>query len=213
MDVSSGREDRRFDLPKSKWQRIDQWNDRSMILEINVPDGDAGYFRRSREFELSSSTLSESIDKPLLSGYVLNVVDGQPHGQTWWEDGPGWLIYVTSESIPVTNWQATLSRVDRVLGTRLLQTQGDQRLKVRRVNPVSGWAFREIPNISFGWQPHFSDDGRWLAVEARGGIELWDTLPPPRWPWAFGAGVFTACGAAFLRRHSRSASISLSGTP
>ena len=200
MDVLSGREERRFDLPDGKWQSIHRWDDRAMILEINVPDGDIGYFRRCREFSLSSSTLSESIEKPLLSGYVRNFRDDQPHGQTWWEDGPGWLVYATNESIPVTNWQATLARIDGVLGTRLLQERGDQRMSVRRVDPVSGWTISQISNIPFGWQPHFSDDGRWLAIEARGGIELWDTLPAPRWPWAIGLGLITTFGIHFVRR-------------
>ena len=216
-DVSSGREDRRFDLPAGKWQSIHQWDDRSIILEINVPNGEAGYFRRCHEFDLSSSVLSAGIEKPLLSGYVSNpdangdgFFDDKPYGQTWWEDGPGWLIYVTTESIPMTNWQATLSRVDSVLGTRLLQRKGDQRLNVRRVNPVSGWTITEIPNISFGWQPRFSGDGRWMAIEVKGGIELWDTLQP-RWPWAIGAGMVTALGAVFLRRRFRRVPSNLGG--
>ena len=76
-------------------------------------------------------------------------------------------------------------------------------MSVRRVDPVSGWTISQISNIPFGWQPHFSDDGRWLAIEARGGIELWDTLPAPRWPWAIGWGLATTFGILFIRRRFR----------
>jgi len=212
MDVPSGRESRRIELPAGDWNLIHRWDDHSMILVLNIPDGNLGYFRRCREFDLSSPTLSEGIDKPLLSGYASNpdkdgdgFFDDKPYGQTWWADGPGWLAYVASETIPITNWERTLSCVDSWIGTRLYRTKKSHRqLSVRRVNPVSGWTISRIPNISHGWQPDFSDDGRWIAIETNGGLELWDTLPPPRWPWALGAGVIATLALNPLRRPFRS---------
>lgn len=208
MDLASGREVRRFDLPVGKWQTIRNWDDRAMVIECKVDDGDMGCFLRCHEFDLASSSnppLGREI--PLLSGYVDHVIEGRrSYGQTWFERGPGWLIYVTADSISVTNWQAAQSRVDSVLGTAFLQTRGDQKFRVRRVDPVSGWTISQISNIPFGWQPRFSDDGRWLAIEARGGIELWDTFPPLRWPWAIGAGAATAFALVLLRRWFRGAS-------
>ncbi|MEI8383037.1 MAG: hypothetical protein WCJ09_23145 [Planctomycetota bacterium] len=175
LEVPSGREIRCLELPSGQWERFHSWDDRAMTLEFNVSDGNAGHFRRCRAFDLTSPTLSSGIDQPLLSGYSSNpdkdgdgFFDDKPYGQTWWADGPGWLVYVTSETIPITDFEATLSRIDKLIGTRFYNTKrGDHRLTVRRIDPVTGRTISQMPNISQGRGPSFSDDGQWIAVSVK----------------------------------------------
>lgn len=212
VEVPSGREIRCLELPAEQWERFHSWDDHAITLEINVSDGNAGYFRRCRTFDLTSSTLSGGIDQPLLSGYASNpdkdgdgFFDDKPYGQTWWADGPGWLVYVTSETIPVTDFEATLSKIDKLIGTRFYTTKrGDHRLTVRRIDPVTGRTMSQTPNISQGRGPSFSDDGQWMAVSVKDGIELWPLLPSPRWPWAIAAGLTTAFASHLFQRRIRS---------
>ena len=212
LEVPSGREIRRMELPVGQWTRFCSWDDHTMTLELEIADGTAGVFRRCRTFHLASPTLSEGIDQPLLSGYSSNpdkdgdgVFDDQPYGQTWWEEGPGWLAYVTAETIPVTDLEAAMLRIDRLIGTRLYtKKRGDHRLSVRRIDPATGKTVSQTPRISRRSSPSISDDGQWMAISVENGIELWPLLPSPRWPWALAAGLSTGVSLYWLRKRGRS---------
>jgi hypothetical protein len=195
VKLPGGVEYRRFDLPSRMWQRVDKWVGERLYAEVDVPDGPTGhYFRRSYSFDLSAPSIGEGTEEPLLFGHVNGTA-----GQTYWEDGPGWLAHLSLESRQPKTWEQWLERLAAKAGFKYRARRG-LHVSARFLDPDTGELRYEVPT-SFVYNVVIANDGRRIAaVQPEGIVEVWDTKPNPRWPWASVAGIATACLILLLGR-------------
>jgi hypothetical protein len=192
IELPSVRELRRFDLPPRRWLRINGWDGRCLEAVVSTPDGPSGgELRTSCVFDLSQDPVGEGIEDPLLREHL----DRSPSGEiSYWQDGPGWLAYFRILPVrppsPVEvcrDWVAAKAGMGRPPASGV-------RVAARFVDRVTGKTRYEFPRPLR--HPCFvTPDGRRLAgTTDDGGVEVWDTDPPPRWPAALAAGAALAGG-------------------
>ncbi|MCI0640898.1 MAG: hypothetical protein L0Y72_13605 [Gemmataceae bacterium] len=188
IELPSGRELRRFDLPKRSWLRFDEWDGRRLLAVIIEKDAAGKEIWRRCVVDLSGDNPGEPVDDPL--AYCLRDRFTLPAG---WDDGPGWLAYFThvKPSPPPTGVGAWFERLRNWLGLSRPFADGI-RANVRFVDPRTGATRYELPHplmITI----LFSRDGRYVACtsDVEEGIEVWDANPS-NWPKAIKAGVLAS---------------------
>ncbi len=191
---------RPFVLPPRRWLWVTGWDGRYLDTIVNGPEGTPDRPQRcSCVLDLSGDTVGPGVEDPLLrpQGGGAGAAEG-------WHAGSDWVAFFThlpSEAPPARTgwWEALASR----LGLRRAQGRLPLSAKVWFVDRASGVVRYEVPRpvyLTF----KFSPDGRRLAgTTADGGVEVWDTDPPPRWPRALATGWATAAailGLGWWRR-------------
>jgi hypothetical protein len=184
--LPGGEELRRFDLPGELWQRVDKWVGNRLFAETNVPDGAPNkYFRRSYSFDMTREPIGDGTEEPLLNGYVNGT-----NGQTFWDDGPGWVAYLELASVVPTKWDEWYEWFGGKVGVNWKARSGLY-VTVRFVDSSSGRLRYAVPK-PLAFECIISSDGKRVAsVDPNLGVEVWNADPSPRWPWAFTAAGFT----------------------
>jgi hypothetical protein len=181
IEVPSGRELRRFDLPVRSWHHVNEWVENRLYLEADVPGGASGYYlRESYSFDLTANAIGDGRPEPLLSG--------RSDGETYWDHGSGWIVHISLGPREIKKWEEWLEWLARKLGTTF-QAERPLCNRVRFLDPDSGRLRYELPS-SMKYPCIISHDGKRVAsIEPRGILEVWDADPSPRWPWAVTAGI------------------------
>jgi hypothetical protein len=183
IDLPSGREVRRFDLPIRMWQPMNEWVGDRLYAGIEVPTGPKGYLRQTYSFDLTAESIGDGRPEPLLG----STVDGQKF-HTYWCRGPGWVAHWSSGR---ETWEEWIERVSTRIGIKFRAGHGQDNV-LRFLNADSGRLRYEFPTpVKFPCA--ISGDGRRLAwVGFFGVVEVWDVDPPARWPWALITGTVGA---------------------
>jgi hypothetical protein len=190
VDLPSGKGRQWLDLPKRLWSRIRLWNGQRVEMVAN-----SGGYESRFTFDLTRDPVKEVGENAAWldrSGY----------------EGPGWQAHFD----PVTHvlagvpgswyyrWIDPLLRKAGIL-PNVTYLPFDQ--VVRIVDPRTGVTRYKVPRPVRA--PFvFSHDGRRMACSTGGdAVEVWDTDPSPRWPWAAGAGIGGVVFAVAIGRGSR----------
>jgi hypothetical protein len=203
IDLPSGRDRRWLDLPARPWTRVESWDGRQLVMVVSDGADAAAYPRHRCIFDLAQGSAGEGID----------LSEPAEQKDLFWKDGPGWRArfeYVPpGKSLLSPRLAYGLDLALGFFGIRRDPQTGNRR-QVRFVDPDTGATRYELPRpvrISCIVSP----SGRRMACNtADNGVEVWDVDPPPRWPWAVGAGlvaaaVTSALGRLRVRWHARRA--------
>lgn len=198
LDLPSGRERGRVQLPPRPWVRIDKWDGRRLEAVEREPEDPSGQsLWRAWSFDLSQQPVGEGIANPLLSVPVRDAA-----GRHFWIDGSEWVVYGTlvAPPPPLPWWW---DRFHKALG--LSRPPGRQLLSTARlVDRATGATRYKLPH-AVGHPLRMSPDGQRLACMGDGdSVEVWD-MDPLRWPWAIAAGVAASAGVLALGRGRRRA--------
>jgi hypothetical protein len=208
VELPSGQERNRLDLPPRDWQWLSKWDGRRLwavernLVEPSLPvPARKGSLRlaavgESRlkcwAFDLAPGGSGEGIEQPsLLQGI------GGPVGSSYWQNGPGWVAYF--RLLPPED-QGTADGWWTPFMARLVVKPHPvpMRVAVRMAAPVTGVTRYEFPH-PLGHPCVLTADGRLLACAGAGdSVEVWDTDPPPRWPGAVAAGGAAAASVLAL---------------
>jgi hypothetical protein len=210
IELPSGREIRRFDLPMRSWHRLNEWAGDRLYAEVNVPNGPPGcYLRQSYSFDLTAKSIGEGTPEPLLNGQV----DGQK-GETYWDNGPGWVAHLSSGPREVKKWEEWLEWLAPKVAMKFRVKRGLDN-SVRFFDAGTGRLRYELPSTVTLPCVISSDGKRVACVQADGMIEVWDADPRPRWPWVLAAGMIGAGPILIFgrwRRRRRSLASTLSSS-
>jgi hypothetical protein len=208
IDLPSGQERCRLNLPPSEWEWFDKWDGRLLWAVERLPGEQApagvphnsfvqlpavpAFRLKCWAFDLSPGGMGEGIEQPLLLGRTSG-----PAGSSYWQEGPGWAAYfqlVPPEAQGTADgWWSPL--MARLVGKR---DPAPMRVTVRVADPASGATRYEFPR-PMGYPCAIAPDGRRLACAGGShSVEVWDADPWPRWPGAVAAGVAAAAGVLAL---------------
>ena len=195
VELPFGRELRNFDLPTRPWQRVDQWIGDRLYAEVDVPNGPMGYYlHRSYSFDLLGKSVGEGRPEPLLSGQVI-----RREGQTYWDNGPGWLASLSLGQREPERWKTWVEWVATKIGMKFRAERGLVN-SVRFLDPATGrlrYELAEAPKIPCV----ISHNGKLVAgIQPDGVVQVWEADPPPRWPWTAAAGMLGAGSVLMLGR-------------
>jgi hypothetical protein len=202
VELPSGRELRRFDLPRRHLVRVDRWDGELLAIVFQEPGGtQVNHERRRVVFDLKQQVPGEGSEDPLWR----EANDGMGN-VTYMFGGPGALAQVrmlrrASGPDPfeqLLDWLAA-----KVGAARSSSEVNGIRLRVSFLDPCTGMPRYQLPRVLI--HPcRLSPDGR-LLVSARSdqGIEVWKTTPPRRWLKAPAAGVVAAGTLLMLGRWRR----------
>lgn len=194
IELPSGRERRRFQLPPGPWIRYDHWDGRyldAVAIEPNGPHGKPLWF--TCRFDTDQDPLGEGTQDPLLQW---DEAIGGERGS--WIHSPdradcvGYFRIAARDELSKEN--AWLAWFNRQLGLERPPFNAIP-MSVRFVDRATGQTRHELPRL-VGHPPRLSPDGRRFACHTRSGnaIEVCDTHPPVRWHKALLAGLAAAAG-------------------
>lgn len=200
LELPSGQEVCRFDLPERNWSYISKWDGRYLDYMEDIPDAETGgKLRRICRIEATKDGVGEVVEQPHLSA-----VSGGTAGTNFWIAGPDCVTYCRlvppSErpAPPPAWWTWTASK----LGIHQGSTWG-RLVTARLVDTATGTTRYELPHPVI--EPiHMSPDGRLLAYRGPDdSVHVWDTAPPPRWPKALALAAAVAVSVLGLGRYRR----------
>jgi hypothetical protein len=183
VELPSGREIRRFDLPRRIGQRATEWVGDGLYATVEVPNGPKGYLWQTYSFDLTAEFIGEGRPEPLLGGRRDAL-----KGQTYWCRGPGWVAHLSSGR---ELWEEWIQWLGAKMGFKL-SSRSEKDCVLRFLNADTGRLRYELP-IPVKFPCAISSDGKRLAwVESYGVVEVWDVDPPGRWPWVLVSGIVGA---------------------
>jgi hypothetical protein len=172
LDVATGEERCRFDLPPRTWVRLRAWRDGRLYVEAQEKPRDPlgpFYLRRTFSFDVTGPERGPETEEPLLVAR-----DEMDEALTDWERGPAWLARVDlirPEAPPA--WRDWLDWAARTAALPLPPWPAEARHRVRFLDPVTGHVRCELPSLPTGRAT--SDDGSLVAgIDPRRGVEVWD---------------------------------------
>jgi hypothetical protein len=193
VDLPSGKALRWLNLPRRPWTYIRRWDGRRLEMVASLDDAPRGFgLEWCFIFDLLQDPVSETKE-----GDTDRVDKFQ---------GPGWRAEFDPEAPLLAGtlgfWYA--SWIDPLLRkVGIVRQDTDGHYMVRIVDSKTGGTQREMSS-PVPWPLMFSPDGRRMVCPAVGeGVEVWDTDPPPRWPWIAGAGIGGVVFAVAICRGSR----------
>jgi WD40 repeat protein len=185
LELPSGKERYRFDLPSREWLRFDSWDGRHLDVVMQMPLEQPGdYTRVSCLFDLSTNPVTETKDSWPKDQKTQESSD-------FWFRGPGRLVHAhfRGPAKASTGARLWLEQTGQKLG--LLPTRNPTALDVKIVSRDSGATLYELP-WPIGHPCMLSPDANLLACAAPDeAFEAWRTNPPPRWPAIAGAAIGT----------------------
>jgi hypothetical protein len=199
LELPSGKERRRFQLPPGPWLVFDRWDGRYLEVRAMKPDGPAGEtLWYTTIFDLDQDDLGAGFEDPALRG--------RRNNGTWnaWKNGPDWLMYFTIGPSPPSR-QGPAGWFDSLavrIGAARPPTRGRQ-VTVRFADRDTGVIRYELPR-PVDVDLHVSPDGhRLVCGNNEYGVEVWDTSPPVRWHKALLAGLAAAGGVLAIAKWRR----------
>ncbi len=205
VELPSGKELRRFDLPFDSIIGINHWDGRRLHTTLRSPNGPNGIkVLSSLTFDTTLEPIGEGVGDPMLVAEFPN--DGQPK---YWLDGSESVAYVQILSgldiVQTRPWyQEARQWLAKHVGVSYTPPRGVH-VSVNVVNRQSK-ATTFVSPQPLGHPVMVSPSGRLLACATDdNGIAVWDTNPGPRWAWSLAAGfgalaVFWLLGRVRWRR-------------
>jgi hypothetical protein len=193
IELPSGRERRRFDLPPRNWVRVRNWDGRRLQVVASDPDVPSyGFPRRCYVFDLSQDPAGEGVEEPGLSE------DANGEIPIYWAEDTGRAAYFRMvPPVPTGTPSPLEDLLTRLLGPAHTPSRPMQ-VSVRFVDTATGATRYQLPR-PIGHPVIVSPDGRLLACAGdEQSVEVWDTDPPTRWPGALAAGATAAGGVLAL---------------
>lgn len=195
VELPSGKEIRRFDLPGTNWEQIDRWDGRRLqfrLTKMLEPSG-SGNIKGSRTFDTTLDPIGWGTSDPLLTAASF---EGEPPKD--WIDGSesvAYLEWLRQPTVPTPGHQIFLQWLLRIAGVRNVPPYvppNGEHMIVRVVDRKSGMATYEAVHPAHQ-SIKVSSSGRLLACMSQDSVvTVWDTAPEPRWkrwPWSLAAGL------------------------
>jgi hypothetical protein len=200
VDVPDGKERCRFSVPPELEGRAAfiKWVGNRLYLAGNLRDPPRGKtWHRRYVFDLTGNSIDKGTSGPLLS----TDYDSERRNWPFWMDGPDWVAYLDRVSIEGNSlWDKWRGRLMWRLGIR----EDRRRVTVSFFDQDTG-TVRRVMQFPSELEHVIARDGKSVACLVEGGfVEVWDTDPPSRWPWAAIVGIASAGLVLFVGRwHSR----------
>jgi hypothetical protein len=205
IEVPSGKERRRFELPDQPWHRLYKLVGDRLYAEAYIVDTTAGQrraFRRTYSFDLGAESIGDGTEEPLLGG-MDDIVAG---GNDTWEEGADWVAHLRLGFSRPRPWERWLQKTSALVG---LESMPEAHVRLRFLDRATGEVRSELADcVTFPCC--ISSDGKRVAcVRHSGHVEVWSTEPQRRWPWTVAAGIAAAAPVlAWGRWRSRSSELS-----
>jgi hypothetical protein len=200
VDVPDGKERCRFSVPPELEGRAAfiKWVGNRLYLAGNLRNPPRGKtWHRRYVFDLTGNSIDKGTSGPLLS----TDYDNERRNGPFWRDGPDWVAYFDRVLIEGnTLWDKWRGRLMSHLGIK----EDRQCATVSFFDQDTG-RVRRVMLFPSELDHDIARDGKSVAcLTTNQCVEVWDTDPPSRWPWAAIVGIASAGLVLFVGRwHSR----------
>ena len=215
IKLSDGSSRCSYTLPYSTqydWGWLDHWEGNRVYFQTMTKHVAGKSYRLGcYSLEVLPDRLSDLREEPMLEGFVDNSYE--PLGvESHWKPTGDLLIQLERGKLDSKpGWlNETLAWLERKTGASLLHSR-KQTTTVRFSDRNTGAILSELRSTRLGytWSLAISPDTNYIASSEQGyeptgqGLLLWNAMPGPRWPWAWGTGLATVLVLRLIVRSRR----------